>query len=75
MVAGRCRCPREPGKLTANRRGRGPAGVCGTRRDPSNGELLYFAVAMGTLLTIFQNEPDNLNGTYRGVLDYLIGDN
>jgi hypothetical protein len=28
---------------------------------------------MGALLSIYQNEPDNLNGTYRTALSYLIG--
>ena len=39
----------------------------------SNGEVAYFMLAMGTLMAIFQNEPDDLNGTYRSVLDVLVG--
>jgi len=40
-----------------------------------NGEVAYFAVAMAVLLTIYQNEPDNLNSTYRSALEHLVGKN
>jgi len=30
---------------------------------------------MAVLLTIYQNEPDSLNSTYRSALEHLVGKN
>lgn len=43
--------------------------------ERSKGEVIYFSAAMGALMAIYHNEPDCLNGAFRGVMVPFFGAN
>jgi len=44
-------------------------------KNIKNGEVIYYSIAMGALMSIYQNEPDNLNSAYRAVMTRIFGVN
>jgi len=40
-----------------------------------NGEVIYFSLAMGALMSMYQNEPECLNSAFRNVLTRFFGVN
>lgn len=44
-------------------------------RSIRNGEVLLFMIAMGTLMTVYQHEPDVIPRSYEGILVRFFGVN
>ncbi|KAJ3210751.1 hypothetical protein HK099_008183 [Clydaea vesicula] len=47
----------------------------GVLRNIRNGELIYFSLSMGVIMTLYQHDPESINDAYRNLMVRFLGIN